>query len=805
MHQYQYTYGDRPLTGYTVHRAIGRGGFGEVYYAVSDSGREVALKAIGGYEQIELRGVSQCMNLKSPHLVTIFDIKKNAQGRSFVVMEYISGPSLRDLLDADGAGLGVAKAGYFLQEIAKGLSFLHGAGIVHRDLKPGNIFYEDGYVKIGDYGLSKAITPSRHEDQTITVGTVHYMAPEIGAGCYDRSIDIYALGIILYEMLTGRVPYAGDSHGEILMKHMMGSPDLTGIDEPMATAVRKALTKDPTERYPTVQAMAEEVLGADHVRMSVSGFRPESLSIAAAKVAPKPVIPPAIPAGRHPTKVPPGPPTIPRVEHNVAPPASAMDPLPATQRIVLGAVAMLIVAIGASILPGNPYPYPMAAVFLVSLMIAGGAAGLLAAWRYFRFEHESGFFMRLFFGAITALAGCAAALPAMMRFGAYDLIIKPTLLAIGISCLLIDWRARLSRTRWQRISLTLALTAGFCAFVIALVLDAAPALAVAVVAGISLVAQAATPMSDPQRRTGPDRSTTDDPPPQATPPRPPQASSSVEAASPYNRAIALVMCLLGFAIPIHGLHRFYTGKILTGIVWLCTVGLFGIGQLVDLVLLVVGQFRDARGRLVLTWDWRVSEPAGGAAATTASGSAAPAPRARHRPVDLLLSLIGVILFFGALLVGSAMAFDLPQMLRVGVFGPDVGPELTRNIGTPRWPSMVFDILTFATFILGVVTLCVLVIARRRAGTAHLARAVLAPIALAIGLLVLAGAADLIPWTPIAEHWHAGRIGPGLSLLFGSMNMGLLYLSVAMLFASVTLLAWPAPRLQFATNGERGNG
>ena len=99
MQGFQHKYGDQPLEGYTIQRAVGRGGFGEVYYALSDSGREVALKALQGYEQIELRGVTQCMNLKSPHLVTIFDIRHNEQDRPFVIMEYVAGPSLRELLN----------------------------------------------------------------------------------------------------------------------------------------------------------------------------------------------------------------------------------------------------------------------------------------------------------------------------------------------------------------------------------------------------------------------------------------------------------------------------------------------------------------------------------------------------------------------------------------------------------------------------------------------------------------------------------------------------------------------------------
>src|SRR3954463_14837404 len=285
MWTFQYKHGDRPLEGYTIQRAAGRGGFGEVYQAVSDSGREVALQVVLGYEQIELRGIGHCMNMKSPHLVSIFDVRHNDQGRPFVIMEYISGPSLRQLLDESPAGLGTQKAAFFLREMAKGLTYLHDCGIVHRDLKPGNIFYENGYVKIGDYGLSKAISPSQHSGQTVTVGTVHYMAPEIGLGRYDRSIDIYAMGAVLFEMITGQVPYLGASAGEILMKHMSAEPNVQGIEEPFATVIKKAMAKDPAQRYQTIQEMVEAVFGAEHVRDSVSGFSPGDLSMVAGRVA----------------------------------------------------------------------------------------------------------------------------------------------------------------------------------------------------------------------------------------------------------------------------------------------------------------------------------------------------------------------------------------------------------------------------------------------------------------------------------------------------------------------------------------
>jgi len=287
MDAYQYKYGDRPLDGYAIQHAVGRGGFGEVYYAISDSGRQVALKAIRSHDQIELQGIRECMNLKSTHLVTIFDVQYNHEGRPFVIMEYVSGALLSDLLRQSPGGLGIQKAAFFLQEIGKGLSFLHECGIVHRDLKPGNVFYENAYVKIGDYGLAKAISSSPHTSQPVIVGTVQYMAPEVAEGRYNRTTDIYALGVILYEMLIGRVPFLGATPVEILLKHMTAAVDLTNIEEPLTRVVRKALAKDPAERYQNVQEMVEDVFGSEHVRNSVSQFACEELSFVAQRIAQK--------------------------------------------------------------------------------------------------------------------------------------------------------------------------------------------------------------------------------------------------------------------------------------------------------------------------------------------------------------------------------------------------------------------------------------------------------------------------------------------------------------------------------------
>ncbi|MCZ6652938.1 MAG: serine/threonine-protein kinase, partial [Planctomycetota bacterium] len=282
---FTYKHGDRPLTGYEIQRGVGRGGFGEVYYAISDGGREVALKYLREHPEVELRGVAQCINLKSPHLVSIFDVKQNDEGEYFVVMEYISGPSLQDMLIAEPNGLGPQKAAFFTREIAKGLGYLHDRGIVHRDLKPGNIFYDEGYVKICDYGLSKFISVSRHSAQTTSIGTVHYMAPEIGSGNYSSTIDIYALGVVLYEMLMGKVPYEGSSMGEILMKHLTEQPEVDQLPAPFGRVIKRALAKDPKDRYQNVNEMVEDLFDVDDIKKSVMGFEPTSLTMVAARVA----------------------------------------------------------------------------------------------------------------------------------------------------------------------------------------------------------------------------------------------------------------------------------------------------------------------------------------------------------------------------------------------------------------------------------------------------------------------------------------------------------------------------------------
>ena len=118
-------------------------------------------------------------------------------------MEYMSGKCLEAELADHPQGLPLQEALAWFHGIAAGVAYLHDHGIVHRDLKPGNIFCDEGVVKVGDYGLSKFISCSRRSGHTESIGTVHYMAPEVAHGRYGKELDIYALGAILYELLTG--------------------------------------------------------------------------------------------------------------------------------------------------------------------------------------------------------------------------------------------------------------------------------------------------------------------------------------------------------------------------------------------------------------------------------------------------------------------------------------------------------------------------------------------------------------------------------------------------------------------------
>ncbi len=275
--KFTYTADAKPVDGYTIRRGIHRGGFGEVYYAVSDAGKEVALKLLTHDLDTELRGVRQCLNLKHPNLVTTFDVKTDADGDHWVIMEYIQGASLEDVLRSFPHGLPETEVGAWMKGLLDGVEFLHQRGIVHRDLKPANVYRENGHVKIGDVGLSKQMGGGgRRNQHTEAVGTVYYMAPEVAKGQYGPEVDVYSLGVMLYEMVTGRLPFDGETTAEILMKHLSARPDLSLLPTKLRPIIAHALEKDPTKRTPTVSALRDELRGFQAVEaLSESAFVPQ--------------------------------------------------------------------------------------------------------------------------------------------------------------------------------------------------------------------------------------------------------------------------------------------------------------------------------------------------------------------------------------------------------------------------------------------------------------------------------------------------------------------------------------------------
>ena len=508
---YTFKYGDRPLEGITIQRAVGRGGFGEVYYALTDSGKQVAVKYLRENPEVELRGIAQVMNLKSPHLITIYDVRRNAEGEPFVIMEYVSGPSLRDLLDAHPDGLGPQKAAYFLQGIAAGLSYLHERGIVHRDLKPGNIFYDDGYVKIGDYGLSKHISVSRHSGNTVSVGTVHYMAPEIGSGSYTKAIDIYALGVILYEMLTGRLPFTGSSLGEILMRHLNDRPDLAGIDEPFRSVIARALAKNPDDRFADVNEMVDAVMREESVSASIASFDHTALSRVPRVESDDPARTRTSPMHRDvPTldvRAVQPPPVPPREGRPAGPrPAPLSDALPQGIRanwahaVVL---AMLTVAAGTAlgVAFGGELAGDVAIVTILGLL--GGAAGAILAHLTLlpRVLITGGLLPRCVYSASAA----ALMLPALAAGFDTSPVLGRTLLTIPLVLMVFDWDRRLERGRRGQVRTADAVGAGLVGLIIGGILETEPMFAALLAAAFSLLAESAATMWPLPKRPEPAR------------------------------------------------------------------------------------------------------------------------------------------------------------------------------------------------------------------------------------------------------------------------------------------------------------
>jgi len=260
----------RTLDGrFQIIERIGAGGMGVVYRATQLSiGREVAVKVLAGEIgadgerarrfRREARIISQ---LRHPNTVELYDYGA-ADGHRYLVTELLRGRTLREALDA--GPFPHVRAATIIDEVCAALAEAHGAGVVHRDLKPANIFLEraggEERVKILDYGVARTADGTQTQPGRV-VGTPEYMAPEQAQGrAVDASADIYALGVILYEMLAGRPPFEGGEPISVLYAHVHDTPPLFSDFEPPVEAPRglealafRMLAKEPARRPGTVR------------------------------------------------------------------------------------------------------------------------------------------------------------------------------------------------------------------------------------------------------------------------------------------------------------------------------------------------------------------------------------------------------------------------------------------------------------------------------------------------------------------------------------------------------------------------
>ena len=260
---------------YEIIKTIGEGGMANVYLAndiILD--RKVAIKVLRGdlsndekFIRRFKREALSVSNLSHPNIVEVYDVGEE-EGNYYIVMEYIDGKTLKQLLQKRGA-LTLTEVIDIMSQLTDGLAHAHEAYIIHRDIKPQNIMIEDnGLVKITDFGIAMALNSTQLTQTNSVMGSVHYLPPEQanGKGSTIKS-DIYSLGILMYELLTGSVPFKGDNAVEIALKHMKEKmPSIRKqnptIPQSIENIVLKATAKNPKNRYDSVREMHNDLVTA---------------------------------------------------------------------------------------------------------------------------------------------------------------------------------------------------------------------------------------------------------------------------------------------------------------------------------------------------------------------------------------------------------------------------------------------------------------------------------------------------------------------------------------------------------------
>ena len=263
----------RTMSHFQIHEALGAGGMGVVYRADDTRvGRTVALKFLLPHHNLDasararfLREAHAVAMLDHPNLCTVYEFGTSDDGRLFMALALYDGETLRARMSREGS-VPVRETIEIARQIAAGLQAAHAEGIVHRDLKPANVMLlADGSVRILDFGLAKA---RDHSLSTISVrlGTVSYMSPEqIRAGDIDGRADLWALGVVLYEMLTGRKPFQGNEKVSIADEILHARPEppsrfLPDVPPALDRVVLRLLQKDRTGRYATAEEVLRELV-----------------------------------------------------------------------------------------------------------------------------------------------------------------------------------------------------------------------------------------------------------------------------------------------------------------------------------------------------------------------------------------------------------------------------------------------------------------------------------------------------------------------------------------------------------------
>lgn len=261
------------LGRYVIVEEIGQGAMGVVYKAVDPLiDRTVAIKTINldlskeelaNFEKRFQREVQSAGKLNHPNIVTVYDVGRT-EGVAYMAMEFLEGKELREILDS-GVVLPIEKIAHIASQVAEGLAFAHEHGIVHRDVKPANVMVmKNGLIKITDFGIAQMSSASRTVAGMV-MGSPKYMSPEQVVGqAVDGRSDIFALGVVIYEMLTGKTPFAGDNISAIMYQILNDDPappkNLNqNIPDSINYIVLKALAKHPDKRYQNAKELARDI------------------------------------------------------------------------------------------------------------------------------------------------------------------------------------------------------------------------------------------------------------------------------------------------------------------------------------------------------------------------------------------------------------------------------------------------------------------------------------------------------------------------------------------------------------------